>query len=161
MHLLFVCMGNICRSPAAEAIFRHLVDANDLSASFHIDSAGTIGYHEGERADARMRASAADRGYVISSLARQVRPSDFEIFDLILAMDQDNMECLLAQSSQRNGRAEIRLMCDFATRHAVREVPDPYYGGPAGFEKVLDLLEDACAGLLEELRNRAKPAQSR
>lgn len=160
MNVLFICMGNICRSPAAEAIFRHLAEQAGLLDQLHIDSAGTIGYHEGERADARMRQAAARRGYAVTSIARQVRLQDFETFDYILAMDKDNLESLRHLSEGRPSKARLGLMCEFARQHAEREVPDPYYGGAAGFERVLDLLEDACAGLIEEVRDRAKPSQS-
>jgi len=150
--VLFVCMGNICRSPAAEAVFRSKVAAAGLDDQFRIDSAGTIGYHAGEPADRRMRSAGANRGYNLDSISRQVRRADFEDFDHIIAMDYDNLSNLERMASSGPGRAKIRLMCDFATRFSDREVPDPYYGGNQGFEHVMDLLEDACDGLLKELR---------
>ena len=149
-RVLFVCMGNICRSPAAEGVFRKLVDDAGVAGHFEIDSAGTIGYHAGHAADARMRAAAAGRGYVLDSRARRVEPRDFEDFDLIVAMDDDNYGDLCKLDAGQGAR--VVRMCDYGGRHGHTEVPDPYYGGPQGFETVLDILEDACAHLLEELR---------
>jgi protein-tyrosine phosphatase len=145
-------MGNICRSPSAEAVFRAIVEERGLQDTIQCDSAGTIGFHSGEQADHRMRAAAAKRGYSLESLARQVRREDFDRFDHIIAMDMDNLEGLRAIQGDGSSRAQVSLMCDYATRHDHREVPDPYYGGRQGFELVLDLLEDACAGLLDSLR---------
>jgi protein-tyrosine phosphatase len=145
-------MGNICRSPSAEAVFKAMVDEQDLSDAFHCDSAGTIGFHSGQPADRRMRAAAEKRGYNVDSISRQVRPEDFETFDHIIGMDMDNMEGLESIGKHTPGKAKLSLMCDYAKEHDLREVPDPYYGGKQGFELVLDLLEDACAGLLEELK---------
>ena len=152
--VLFVCMGNICRSPAAEAVFRAKVEQAGLADSIHIDSAGTIGYHAGDPADRRMRAAGAQRGYDLSSISRQVMLSDFETFDHIIAMDYENLAYLKAMQVRTNDKASLRLMCDFASRHNDREVPDPYYGGASGFEHVMDLLEDACDGLLGEIRDK-------
>ncbi len=145
-------MGNICRSPAAEAIFKDYVDRAGLSDRIQCDSAGTIGYHAGHPADSRMRASGRQRGYSLDSISRQVRHEDFNRFDHIIAMDMDNLDSLKSTGNRIQGCAKISLMCDFAKQHDVREVPDPYYGGNRGFELVLDILEDACAGLLEEIR---------
>ena len=150
--VLFVCMGNICRSPAAEAVFRSKVAAAGLSDQIHIDSAGTIGYHSGQRADNRMRAAGARRGYSLDSISRQVRRDDFEKFDHIIAMDFDNLGHLERMSNNGTGLAKVSLMCDYARHHDDKEVPDPYYGGNQGFEHVMNLLEDACEGLLEELK---------
>ena len=151
-RILFVCMGNICRSPAAEGIFQAKARAAGMDGTLFCDSAGTIGYHSGERADARMRAAAAGRGYDLASRARRVQPSDFDAFDLILAMDHVNLRDLEAMALKHPGKAQLGLMCRYATHHDDTEVPDPYYGGEQGFEHVLDLLEDACGGLLEEIR---------
>ena len=139
-------MGNICRSPAAEGVFRALVHEAGVSDHFDIDSAGTIGYHAGHPADSRMRAAASDRGYDLDSRARRVELVDFENFDLIVAMDDDNFRDL--SGLDRGQGARLVRMCDYGERHGHREVPDPYYGGPQGFETVLDILEDACSGLL-------------
>jgi protein-tyrosine phosphatase len=153
-RLLFVCLGNICRSPAAEGVMRRLVEETGLGDRIEIDSAGTAGWHEGKRADPRMRKASARRGLDLTHLARQVHPTDLAEFDLVLAMDRQNQADLLALDSAGLYPARIRLLCEFCTRHEAREVPDPYYGGEAGFEHVLDLLEDACTGLLDHVRSR-------
>jgi protein-tyrosine phosphatase len=145
-------MGNICRSPSAEAVFRHRVEQAGLRNRFRIDSAGTIGFHTGNRADRRMRQAASGRGYSLDSIARQVEPRDFEEFDHIIAMDLANLSDLRNLQRRSPGKAELSLMGDYCREHDAREVPDPYYGGEAGFERVLDLLEDACEGLLEHLQ---------
>ncbi|MEO8376392.1 MAG: low molecular weight protein-tyrosine-phosphatase [Candidatus Sumerlaeota bacterium] len=150
--ILFVCMGNICRSPAAEGVFRSVVEKRGLSARFEIDSAGTIGAHEGEPADHRMLAAAMKRGYDLEScVARKVQPRDLDEYDLILAMDRDNLFHL--HSLDRGGKHEqkIRLICDYDPEGQHREVPDPYYGGPEGFNRVLDIVEKASERLLDDL----------
>ena len=150
--VLFVCTGNICRSPTAEGAFRTLLAANGLAASVAADSAGTGSWHVGEPPDARAREAALRRGIDISDQrARQVRAEDFDRFDLILAMDQSHFQQLqrLCPDSQRH---RLRLFLDFAPAFGIRDVPDPYYGGPDGFEIVLDMIEAANAGLLAEIR---------
>ncbi|XP_006659685.1 putative low molecular weight protein-tyrosine-phosphatase slr0328 [Oryza brachyantha] len=157
--VLFVCLGNICRSPAAEAVFRNLVSKRRLDSKFLIDSAGTIGYHEGNKADSRMRSASKKRGIEVTSISRPVKPSDFRDFDLILAMDRQNYEDLLSSFERWRHREplpdsapkKVKLICSYCKRHTESEVPDPYYGGPQGFEKVLDLLEDACESLLDNI----------
>ena len=141
-------MGNICRSPAAEGVFRKLVRDAGRVGEFDIDSAGTISYHAGDPADRRMRAAARRRGYELDSIARRIRTDDFERFDLIVTMDDENFDAV--SSMNPGGRARVVRMCEFASDRSVSEVPDPYYGGDAGFELVLDILEDACANLLKE-----------
>ncbi|HJN36399.1 MAG: low molecular weight protein-tyrosine-phosphatase [Prochlorococcus sp.] len=153
-RLLFVCLGNICRSPAAEGVFLHLLAQRNLEDDFVIDSAGTGGWHVGNPADSRMRAAAAQRGIALPSRARKLSFEDLQNFDLILTMDDDNLS--FAQSLKRRSRhpsatAEIRPMLSYATETTLLEVPDPYYGGESGFEQVLDLLQDACEGLLADL----------
>ena len=145
--VLFVCMGNICRSPAAEGVFRKVVADAGRDHEFDIDSAGTIGYHAGNPADSRMRAAAASRGYRLESIARRLTADDYRRFRLIVAMDDDNFRDILARHP--GAGAEVVRMVDFCSALEAAEVPDPYYGGPAGFEQVLDILEDACAGLLK------------
>ena len=147
--VLFVCMGNICRSPAAEGVFRKLVADAGREAEFHIDSAGTHGYHVGHPPDSRMLAAARARGYLLDSKARRLEPSDFERFEWIVAMDDDNYASIGAMDP--GGGARVVRMVDYCERLSPIEVPDPYYGGAAGFEEVLDILEDACASLMRRL----------
>ena len=147
-NLLFVCLGNICRSPAAEGVMRHLVTEAGWQHRIHIDSAGTAGWHTGKRADERMRKAATARGLDLTSLARQVMPADLAEFDLILAMDEQNLRDLRALDPQGLHAQKVRLFCEFCTEHEEKEVPDPYYGGPEGFDHVLDILADGCAGVL-------------
>jgi protein-tyrosine phosphatase len=149
-------MGNICRSPSAEAVFRSLVAARAPQLVVEIDSAGTHDYHVGEPPDDRAIAAARRRGIDLSSLrARTVQTSDFDSYDLILAMDEQNLRELRRRApAARHDR--IRLMMEFAASSPVRAVPDPYYGGPQGFEQVLDLLEEAAEGLLREMLSRAE-----
>jgi protein-tyrosine phosphatase len=155
MRVLFVCMGNICRSPTAEGVFREFVSRHAPELPLEIDSAGTHDYHVGEPPDPRALRAASSRGLDISGLrARQVDETDFERFDLILAMDRVNYETLRDRSPPTY-RSRIRLLLEFADGAGRDEVPDPYYGGAKGFEEVLDLLEDAAAGLLAEVRRKA------
>ena len=154
-RLLFVCLGNICRSPAAEGVLLHLLAQRGLSAQVQVDSAGTGGWHVGRPADRRMRAAAERRGIQLPSRARQLQPEDLLRFDRILTMDDDNLQAVQTMArpwGDRPGLALIEPMTSHCRRFAAREVPDPYYGGEEGFERVLDLLEDACEGLLERLR---------
>ena len=153
-RLLFVCLGNICRSPAAEGVFLHLIASEGLEDRFVVDSAGTGGWHVGNPADRRMRAAAERRGIHLPSRARQIELADFTSFDRILTMDDDNfrnVRSLARELGERPGLARIEPMTSHCRVHQVSEVPDPYYGGEQGFEDVLDLLEDACGGLLETL----------
>jgi protein-tyrosine phosphatase len=150
--VLFVCTGNICRSPTAEGVFRKLVADAGLTDLIAIDSAGTHGYHVGEPPDRRTQDAARRRGYDLSRLrARCVARDDFHRFDLVLAMDREHHEILAGLAPASAGH-KVKLMMEFGRRSAHEEVPDPYYGGPDGFELVLDLLEDAAEGLLETLR---------
>lgn len=152
VSVLFVCMGNICRSPTAQGVFEDLVKSQGLAGHILIDSAGTHAYHIGNPPDQRSQAAARSRGVDLSGQrARKVEVSDFDRFDYILAMDRSNLEDLryLAQQEQL-GR--IHLFMQFASHWNVDEVPDPYYGGNSGFERVLDMVEDAAVGLLEHIR---------
>lgn len=142
-------MGNICRSPAAEGVFRKLVAESGREAEFHIDSAGTHGYHIGHPPDTRMRAAAAGRGYLLDSTARRIEPIDFDHFELIVTMDDDNFHEVSALNPGTGAR--VVRMCDYCEQRGETEVPDPYYGGAAGFERVLDILEDACSNLLRQV----------
>ncbi|MFW2404249.1 MAG: low molecular weight protein-tyrosine-phosphatase [Gammaproteobacteria bacterium] len=155
VHVLFVCMGNICRSPMAEGVFRQRVERRAGDLDIEIDSAGTHGYHEGSPPDERAQAAAARRGIDISSLAaRRVVAEDFDRFDFILAMDAENLEFLLNDAGSEH-REKIRLLLDYSQTRAGDEVPDPYYGGPIGFERVLDLIEEAADRLLEDVLSAA------
>lgn len=150
--ILFVCLGNICRSPSAHTIFQHMINARGVQERYEIDSCGTIGVHAGERADARMRKHAEKRGYIITHRSRQFNPKlDFEKFDMIIAMDNRNVAALRSLTIIDSELAKITKMTNYCNIFKETEVPDPYYGGYEGFEYVLDLLEDACKGLLLKL----------
>jgi protein-tyrosine phosphatase len=158
VRILFVCLGNICRSPTAEVVFRAVASREAPDIVLEIDSAGTAGYHVGELPDRRTRQAAARRGYDMSALrARVVEPRDFEYFDLILAMDRENLRALERRSPPQ-ARERLRLFLDFAPETGISEVPDPYYGGANGFEDVLDLVEAASRGLIQHLRRRSQAA---
>ncbi len=153
VSVLFVCMGNICRSPTAEGVFRHVVAEAGLADHIRVDSAGTHAYHIGEPADRRARAAAERRGISLEGItARRVESNDFEQFDYVLAMDHDNLG-LLSHQADDEFKERIGLFLQY-TAGGEEEVPDPYYGGSAGFERVLDLVEEASRGLLETLRSR-------
>ena len=157
VKLLFVCLGNICRSPAAENLMNHLIAQRGLQGQIECDSAGTGAYHVGEPPDRRMSAAAANHpGIKLQGRARQFSSVDFADFDLILAMDRDNYWGILARDPDRKYRDKVKMMCDFCRHHDLKEVPDPYYGGPEGFQQVIDLLLDACEGLLEALIKEGK-----
>jgi protein-tyrosine phosphatase len=153
MRILFVCLGNICRSPTAEAVLRGIAAREAPGLSLEVDSAGTADYHVGNAPDPRSQRAAAVRGYDLSRLrARHVTRADFERFDLLLAMDGSNRDVLQALAPD-GCRDRVRLFMEFAPETGVVEVPDPYYGGPAGFERVLDLAEAASRGLLGAIRS--------
>ena len=151
MRILFVCLGNICRSPMAEGVFIGLLGSNGLKSKFIVDSAGLIDVHQGELADSRMRAHAAKRGYVLTHRSRPVKRVDFDNFDMIIGMDNQNIIGLKHLARNATDEAKIYRMTDFCQSFQATEVPDPYYGGEQGFEYVIDLLEDACKGLLKEI----------
>jgi len=146
--ILFVCLGNICRSPTGEGVLRHLVQQRGLEDQVFVDSAGTIGYHEGNAADRRMRDHAAKRGYDLQSRSRKIEPMDFERFDLVVAMDRQNRKDILAIEPDADN---VRLLSDFLDGDWPTDVPDPYYGTADGFETVLDMIEAACPTLLDQL----------
>ncbi len=152
--ILFVCLGNICRSPAAEAIFINKLKSLAISKSIQVDSAGTGGWHVGRMADSRMRKAALNRGIKIESRARQMKLEDFDMFDLILTMDNSNFEDVKSLGSQlgRTYKAKISPLLSYSNNTDLLEVPDPYYGGENGFERVLDLLDDAIQSLLDDIQ---------
>lgn len=150
LGVLFVCMGNICRSPAAESVFQHYLEHRGYANRFDVDSAGTIACHRGQQADYRMRAAAAKRAYKLNSLARSVTADDVDRFDLVIAMDYENL--LQLESIAGGAKRHIRLLGAYIDGHDkdnAPAVPDPYYGGADGFERVLDMIESACPGLFK------------
>lgn len=151
--LLFVCLGNICRSPSAEAVMKDIVLREGLDDKFFIDSAGTSGWHMGDEADSRMKSHAIRRGVELTSISRKFYPdSDFEQFDMIIGMDDQNIRDLLSVARNQEERSKIYKMTDFCIRYKNHDsVPDPYFGGDQGFELVLDILEDTCEGLLKKI----------
>ena len=153
LKVLFVCLGNICRSPLAEGVFRHLVANAGLADHFTIDSAGTSSYHTGDPPDARTAAVALARGVRLSGAARQVLARDLEDFDYVLVMDEENLESVKRLAKGKSSQATIKLLREFDP-HATSNlnVPDPYYGGPRGFENVHDIVERSCAALLAHIR---------
>lgn len=152
VKVLFVCMGNICRSPSAEGVFNKLINEQRLASRFSIDSAGTHAYHIGEPPDLRSQRAAEDRKIDLSHLrARKVIFGDFEDFDYLLAMDKEN-HSIMMQACPEEHQHKIKLFLDYAPHLNTDEVPDPYYGGPHGFEKVLDLIEEASTGFIEQLK---------
>ena len=152
-RILCVCLGNICRSPAAEAMLRVLVEREGLGDRVEIDSAGTYGGHSGERSDPRMRRAAEARGIPMTHRARQVREEDFERFDMVIAMDDNNYENLFRLAPDRAAQQKIYRFREFLRNHPDWSyIPDPYYEGHEGFELVLDLLEDGCSVLVEKIK---------
>ncbi len=155
VRISFVCLGNICRSPTAEGVMRHLADSEGVSDVLVIDSAGTSAYHVGESPDRRASAAAKRRGIRMAGASRQFKRKDFERFDYVLAMDGDNMAELLDLAPDDDARSKVHLFRSFdATAPEDSDTPDPYYGGDRGFETVLDICDRACRGLLEHLRER-------
>ena len=153
VRVLFVCMGNICRSPLAQGVFENLVLREGLGGEIYVDSAGTYSYHVGRAPDPRAQESARRRGLDLGSQrARRIRPEDCEEFDYVLTMDEENYRAVAALC--RESGAEVRPFLDFAAARVETEVPDPFYGGPAGFEHVMDLVEEASEGLLEEIKKK-------
>lgn len=152
-NILFVCLGNICRSAAAEAVMKKIVDDKGASTDFNIDSAGILNYHQGEHADPRMISFASRRGYDVTSISRPVKTADFDRFDLVIGMDNTNVDDLYDRAATAEHTKKIHKMTEFCRKFTNDYVPDPYYGGADGFELVLDLLEDACEGLYETLKD--------
>jgi protein-tyrosine phosphatase len=155
-RVLFVCMGNICRSPAAEGVMQHLVEKRGLQDQVEVDSAGTISYHVGERADPRMIRCAEKRGFLLKSIARQVTAADLECFDYILAADPANLADLEMLDHGGRYKHKLAMITSYHPDPAVDHVPDPYYGGDAGFEKVIDILTVSCERLLDRIEEDLK-----
>lgn len=155
-RILFVCLGNICRSSSAEEIMRTYIRKAGLEKEIEVDSAGISSYHQGELADERMRTHAIRRGYNITHRSRPVCTDDFYEFDLILGMDDRNIDALLERAPSPEAEQKVQRMTDYCRLKVVDYVPDPYYGGAQGFENVLDILEDACGGLLEAITDGSK-----
>jgi len=153
-HILFICLGNICRSPSAEAVMKGLIRREGLENEIFCDSAGILNYHAGEPADSRMQSHAIKRGYKLTSISRQINPKkDFDQFNMIIGMDEQNIRDLKALARTPKDAQKLYKMTDFCRKSDYDSVPDPYYGGERGFEVVLDILEDACQGLLDHLKN--------
>jgi protein-tyrosine phosphatase len=158
IRILFVCLGNICRSPAGENVMRHVVTEAGVDKLFTIDSAGTANYHTGNSPDSRMRKAAKERDLPMTGAARQVQPQDFTEFDLILAMDRSNLRDLQGVRARcKSPTAALHLFSEFCTKHQFTDTPDPYCGDAADFHHVLDLMEDGCANILELWRKGELP----
>lgn len=151
--ILFVCLGNICRSSTAEEVMRQLLIKEGMQKDIEVDSAGILNYHEGELPDSRMRMHAVRRGYNLTHRSRPVQSNDFYDFDLIIGMDDRNIDDLRSLAPTLEEEKKIHRMCEYCIDKLVDYVPDPYYGGASGFENVLDILEDACSGLLQQLKH--------
>lgn len=149
--VLFVCLGNVCRSPAAEGILKKMANERGLDGQIMIDSAGTSGYHNGDLPDYRMRKHGSKRGYNFDSLSRKFIANDLDLFDIIIAMDDSNYHNILALAPDLESEKKVYRMVDFSQKHMHDHIPDPYYSGADGFELVLDLLEDACEGLINKI----------
>jgi protein-tyrosine phosphatase len=152
-RILFVCLGNICRSPAAEIVFRQQAADAGRSDEFHIDSAGTIGHHQGSPPDPRMSEALKRQGFTVSGRARKIETKDLETFDLIVTMDESNLADVRGLDPGGKFHAKIRPFVSFCREHDDLRVPDPYYGGQRGFDHVIELLKDGCAGILDELKS--------
>lgn len=155
-QILFVCLGNICRSPSAEAVMKAIVKREGLENEIKVDSAGILAWHSGEQADKRMQIHAAERGYELTSISRQIKSDDFKKFDVIIGMDHENMRDLRALDKDNKYIDKLYMMTGFCSSIPADSVPDPYYGGATGFENVLDILEDACEGLLDRIKSLKK-----
>lgn len=149
--ICFVCLGNICRSPTAEGVFQHLVNERDLQAYFEIDSAGTSAYHVGESANSKSRQTAEKYGITLGSTARQFQAFDLKYYDLVLAMDRENLANIKKLNSAENNTAQVGLLRDFDPEPGNGEVPDPYFGGLQGFENVFQIVKRSCEAILDEL----------
>lgn len=150
--VLFVCLGNICRSPAGEGILKRMIEEQGLEHSISVDSAGTSGYHDGELPDPRMRRHGSRRGYTFDSISRRFVRNDFDNFDIILAMDDSNYHNIMRLVPDLDSEKKVYRMVEFSKKYGHDHIPDPYYSGADGFELVLDLLEDACENLLDKMK---------
>lgn len=156
--VLFVCLGNICRSPLAEGVFKHLLEEEGLTDRFHVESAGTGGWHVGEAPDGRAAVVAQNHGITLDSRAQQLTPDVLRRFDVLVAMDRENLRNVERMAREAESEAAVHLLREFDPRRAEGdEVPDPYYGGPGGFENVYQMVRRSCEGLLEHLRTSVRP----
>lgn len=158
IRLLFVCLGNICRSPVAECVFRAQVEARGVAHRFEIDSAGTSGYHDGNPPDARSRETARLRGVEVTGKSRKLESVDLERFDYIIVMDRENLANTLPLRKASNSAVQVRRLREWDPEPGDGDVPDPYYGGPEGFDEAHDIIERSCAALLEDLLTQISPA---
>lgn len=156
VKVVFVCLGNICRSPSGEGIFASIVKDRGYAEAIMIDSAGTSAYHVGEQADSRMRKHASRKGYKLESRSRQLVYSDLEKFDYIIAMDSSNYRDIMRLDRAKLYKSKVYMMCDFSKEYFNHDIPDPYYGGPEGFDTVILMLEEACSGLLNYIVEHEK-----
>jgi protein-tyrosine phosphatase len=161
IRVLFVCLGNICRSPLAESIFRHLAKERGVEHLFEIDSAGTAGYHIGDPPDSRSTATARERGVLVEGVGRQMAGNDLNRFDYVLVMDRENLAAVERLRARGPGLARVHLLREWDVEDPGADVPDPYYGGPQGFELVHDMIDRACRNLLDELLADVDPALDR
>ncbi len=160
VRILFVCMGNICRSPAAEGVFRNLIEEKGYGDAVTVDSAGTIDFHAGAPADERMRRTACRRGLNLQSIARGIERDDFQRFDWIITMDEANYRNVTAIAPDTRSKEKVRRFTEWVSLPGIKEVPDPYYGGPSGFDHVLDILENGCGALLDWMEKNHGLARS-
>jgi protein-tyrosine phosphatase len=160
LSILFVCLGNICRSPTAEGVLKHQLAEAGLEDQVTVDSAGTAGWHSGSLPENRTRRHASQRGYSLTHRARQVRPEDFEDFDLIIAMDEANRRDLRDFARRPGDMSKVQLFCEFTSQRSETEVPDPYHEGPEVFEQVLDIVEEGSAELMKLIRDRLRSSSS-
>lgn len=154
VKVLFVCLGNICRSPAAEAVLQKMLEDEGLADEVHVASAGTSGYHDGELPDPRMRQHGSKRNYTLDSISQKFLPKHFEEYDVIITMDHSNYRNVTIQADNDQQKAKVKPLSHYCCEYSITEVPDPYFGGEEGFEYVFDLLEDACTEIVRRIKSK-------